>query len=136
VPSRYSTLQGVTNGSALFNRRAYVGFSGSVGSLKLGKNLFISNDVWFLGPAGQQFMGTATLVRGRNWLGADNVIEYQTPIWSGFKRPCRPVSSSPVPSPICAGTASPSFIPTRPWNCAEFTPRCAMRTAATRIFSR
>jgi predicted porin len=84
LESGFSTPQGATNSAALFNRRAYVGFSGSAGNLKLGKNLFISNDVWFLDPTGQQFMGTATLVRGRNWPGADNVIEYQTPTWSGF----------------------------------------------------
>jgi predicted porin len=84
LESGFSTPRGVTNGSALFNRRAYVGVEGRAGNLKLGKNLFISNDVWFLDPTGQQFIGTATLVRGRNWPGADNLIEYQTPSWRGF----------------------------------------------------
>jgi predicted porin len=84
LESGFDATKGATNGTALFNRRSYVGLSGSAGSLKFGKNLFIDNDVWFLDPTGQQFIGTATLVRGRNWQGADNVIEYQTPTWGGF----------------------------------------------------
>ncbi|SFH60245.1 porin, partial [Collimonas sp. OK307] len=35
-------------------------------------------------PTGQQFMSTQNLVKGRNWPGANNVIEYQTPTWGGF----------------------------------------------------
>ena len=84
LESGFDATKGATNGTALFNRRSYVGLSGSAGSLKFGKNLFIDNDIWFLDPTGQQFIGTATLVRGRNWQGADNVIEYQTPTWGGF----------------------------------------------------
>ncbi len=84
LESGFDATNGTTNGSALFNRRSYVGLSGSAGSVKLGKNLFIDNDIWFLDPTGQQFVGTATLVNGRNWQGANNVIEYQTPTWGGF----------------------------------------------------
>lgn len=72
-------------GTNLFNRRAYVGLSNaSWGSFRLGKNLFISNDVWDLDPTGQQWVGSATLVRGRNWPGANNVVEYSTPDMGGF----------------------------------------------------
>jgi len=84
LESGFDATKGTTNGSALFNRRSYVGLNGSAGSIKFGKNLFIVNDVWYLDPTGQQFMGTASLVKGRNWPGANNVIEYQTPTWSGF----------------------------------------------------
>jgi predicted porin len=80
----FGATNGATNGSALFNRRSYVGLNGSAGSIKFGKNLFIVNDIWFLDPTGQQTMSTATLVKGRTWQGADNVIEYQTPTWGGF----------------------------------------------------
>jgi predicted porin len=80
----FGATNGATNGSALFNRRSYVGLNGSAGSIKFGKNLFIVNDIWFLDPTGQQAMSTASLVKGRTWLGADNVIEYQTPTWGGF----------------------------------------------------
>jgi predicted porin len=84
LESGFSTPQGMTNGPALFNRRAYVGVEGGAGSLKFGKNMSVSGDVWFLDPTGQQFIGTATLVRGRNWQSTDNIVEYQTPVWGGF----------------------------------------------------
>ncbi|AMP15973.1 gram-negative porin family protein [Collimonas pratensis] len=84
LESGFDATKGTTNGSALFNRRSYVGLNGSAGSIKFGKNLFIVNDVWNLDPTGQQFMSTQNLVKGRNWPGANNVIEYQTPTWGGF----------------------------------------------------
>ncbi|SFI47002.1 Outer membrane protein (porin), partial [Collimonas sp. OK307] len=84
LESGFDATNGSTNGSALFNRRSYVGLNGSAGSIKFGKNLFIVNDVWNLDPTGQQFMSTQNLVKGRNWPGANNVIEYQTPTWGGF----------------------------------------------------
>src|SRR5450830_877072 len=84
LESGFGATKGATNGTALFNRRSYVGLNGSAGSVKIGKNLFIDNDVWFLDPTGQQWIGTANLVHGRNWGGANNVIEYQTPTWGGF----------------------------------------------------
>ena len=86
LESGFGAAQGRTNGDALFNRRSYVGLSSPTwGTLTAGKNLFISNDVWFLDPTGQQFIGSATLVRGRNWPGANNVVEYQSPTWGGFQ---------------------------------------------------
>lgn len=85
LESGFDATKGVTNGAALFNRRAYVGLADAGwGNLKLGKNLAIANDVWFLDPTGQQFIGSATLVRGRSWQGANNIIEYQTPNFGGF----------------------------------------------------
>lgn len=77
--------KGKPNGaSLLLDRRAYVGLQDSWGKLTLGKNLSVSNDVWFLDPTGQQFIGSATLVRGRSWQGNDNGIEYTTPNLGGF----------------------------------------------------
>lgn len=74
-----------SNGTALFNRRSYVGLSSaSAGSVKFGKNLFINNDIWYLDPTGQQAIGTASLVNGRNWPGASNIIEYNSPDMGGF----------------------------------------------------
>ncbi len=84
LESGFGATTGKTNGPELFNRRSYVGLNGSAGSIKIGKNLFIDNDVWFLDPTGQQWIGTANLVKGRNWGGASNIIEYQTPTWGGF----------------------------------------------------
>ncbi|WP_051156629.1 porin [Herbaspirillum huttiense] len=84
LESGFNSTTGKTNGPELFNRRSYVGLNGSAGSIKIGKNLFINNDVWYLDPTGQQWIGTANLVKGRNWGGASNIIEYQTPTWGGF----------------------------------------------------
>lgn len=84
LESGFGATTGATNGTALFNRRSYVGLAGKAGSIKVGKNLFINNDVWYLDPTGQQWIGTASLVKGRNWPGANNVIEYQTPDFGGF----------------------------------------------------
>jgi len=85
LESGFGLKGGTTNGSAFWNRRAYVGLSDPKwGSFRVGKNLLISNDVWFLDPTGQQFIGSATLVRGRSWQGANNVFEYSTPDLGGF----------------------------------------------------
>lgn len=68
-----------------FNRRSFVGVSNKAwGTLQVGRNLLNSNDVWNIDPTGQQFMGSATLVRGRNWQGLANAIEYTTPNMGGF----------------------------------------------------
>jgi len=85
LESGFGLKSGTTNGNAFWNRRSYVGLSDPKwGSIRVGKNLLISNDVWFLDPTGQQFVGSATLVRGRNWQGANNVVEYSTPDLGGF----------------------------------------------------
>ena len=85
LESGFSLKSGMTNGAAFFNRRSYVGLSDPTwGSIRFGKNLLISNDVWFLDPTGQQFIGSASLARGRNWQGANNVIEYSTPNFGGL----------------------------------------------------
>ena len=72
LESGFGAAQGKTNGDALFNRRSYVGLSSpTYGTLTVGKNLFISNDVWYLDPTGQQFIGSATLVRGEQRVALD-----------------------------------------------------------------
>ncbi|MDR2326151.1 MAG: porin [Acidovorax sp.] len=74
-----------SQGEALsFNRRATVGLKGSFGLLKLGKEMPLSDAVWALDPAGQQTMGSATLVKGRNWLKQSNMIYYETPNLGGL----------------------------------------------------
>jgi len=85
LESGFGATKGRTNGDALFNRRAYVGLqSGSWGTLTLGKNQPIADALWALDPTGQQFIGSATLVRGRNWQGNNNMVMYETPNWGGF----------------------------------------------------
>lgn len=75
----------VNGGSGLWTRRSLVGLSGRFGTLKLGRNLSLSSDLaWYLDSGGQQAMGTATLVKGRNWPTYDNEIDYATPDMGGF----------------------------------------------------
>ncbi|MEP6588192.1 MAG: porin [Polaromonas sp.] len=75
----------VSGGSGLWTRRALVGLSGRWGSVKLGRSLALPTDViWRLDSGGQQAMGTATLVKGRNWQTYSNQIDYTTPNLGGF----------------------------------------------------
>lgn len=85
LESGFSAARGQSNSTALFNRRAFVGLhSLDWGTLTLGKNQPIADALWALDPTGQQFIGSATLVRGRNWIGHDNMVSYETPNWGGF----------------------------------------------------
>lgn len=73
------------NAPGFFNRRSFVGLQGGWGTLKLGKDMPISDAHWALDPTGQQFIGSATLVRGRSWGGHDNMVSYETPNWNGLR---------------------------------------------------
>lgn len=67
------------------NRRSLVGFrAASWGTLTIGKNQPVADALWAIDPTGQQYIGSATLVRGRNWPGYNNMISYETPLWNGF----------------------------------------------------
>lgn len=75
----------VNGGSGLWTRRSLVGLSGSLGTLKIGRDLTLPSDVvWTLDSGGQQAMGTATLVKGRNWPTYNNEIDYISPTIGGF----------------------------------------------------
>lgn len=81
----FGATTGVTNSSALFGRYAFVGLSSNTaGTIKFGEFLAIDNDVWFLDPMGQQWLSTATLVKGRSWNIADNAVQYESPNIGGF----------------------------------------------------
>jgi len=84
LESGFGSTTGTTNSAALFNRFAFVGLSGAAGTVKLGHFLSISNDVWYLDPMGQQWLGSATLVKGRSWNGANNAVQYESPNMNGF----------------------------------------------------
>lgn len=88
VESGFNTTTGGFNGGkgSIFNRRAYVGLSNDeFGTIMFGKDLFIDNDVWNFDPMVQENMSTSTLVYGRNWLGASDMVEYRSPNWSGLQ---------------------------------------------------
>ncbi|NKF24049.1 porin [Solimonas marina] len=85
LESGFDAMKGELNGSALFNRRAYAGLSSQrYGTLVFGKNLSLSNNGWYIDPFYQQFMGYETLVRGRDWQGVDNMVQYTTPTYHGW----------------------------------------------------
>lgn len=63
-----------------FNRQAKVGLSDDrFGTLLFGKDLFIDNDIWGYDPMGQENISTSTLVYGRSWPGANDMVEYRSP---------------------------------------------------------
>jgi predicted porin len=78
------TGAGPSNGG-LFNRWATVGFADDrYGTVLLGRELFISNNLWDLDPMGQTAWSSASLFRGRNWPFSSNNISYQSPKLAGF----------------------------------------------------
>ena len=80
----FGSDKGGSNDGNLWSRRAFVGLKNSGwGKLQFGKNLSISNSVWFIDPMGQNWSGSATLVGGRNWNLAPGAIEYATPDFGG-----------------------------------------------------
>ena len=84
----FDATNGQLNGGnkLLFNRRAYAGLdSKEFGTIEVGKDLFIDNDVYYADPMTQQNASTTTLVDGRNWGGTNSMIEYRSPVLGGFK---------------------------------------------------
>lgn len=83
----FDATNGTFNGgSGMFNRRAYVGLSDTrFGTIMFGRDLFINNDIWGFDPTGQENMSTATLVYGRSWPGAADMVEYRSPDLAGLQ---------------------------------------------------
>jgi predicted porin len=80
----FGANDGGSNDGKLWSRRSFVGVKNSAwGKLQFGKNLSISNSIWFIDPMGQNWSGSATLMGGRNWNGAPSSIEYWTPDLGG-----------------------------------------------------
>jgi predicted porin len=88
VESGFNAMNGQFNGgdNSIFNRRVFAGLdSGTYGTITFGKDLFIDNDIYNFDPMIQENMSTSTLVYGRNWGGASNMVQYRSPDWGGFK---------------------------------------------------
>lgn len=88
LESGFNTDDGSFNGgkNQIFNRRAYAGFSDDrYGSLVVGKDLFINNDIWAWDPMVQETTSTATLVEGRNWPQVNDMVEYRSPTTYALK---------------------------------------------------
>jgi predicted porin len=73
-------------GGELFNRWATVGVQNTnYGTLLLGRQFFISNDLWDFDPFGMGNWSAVSLVRGRNWPFTSNSVSYQSPKIGGFE---------------------------------------------------
>lgn len=85
LESGFGADRGISNDGTLWSRRSFVGVKNEHwGRLQFGKNLSISNNVWYIDPMGQNWSGSASLVGGRNWAIAPGAIEYGTPSFGGF----------------------------------------------------
>jgi predicted porin len=79
-----SGTAGDSNGR-LFSRKALVGVQADrLGTLTMGRNLFIANDQWDMDPLVQQAYSSTALVRSRNVPITSNNIEYRSPSWNGL----------------------------------------------------
>jgi predicted porin len=88
VESGFNAMNGQFNGgnNSIFNRRVFAGLDSlTFGTITFGKDLFIDNDVYNFDPMIQENMSTSTLVYGRNWGGASNMVQYRSPDLGGFK---------------------------------------------------
>ncbi|MDE1179330.1 porin [Paraburkholderia sp.] len=79
------SLKAVTGTAGAQNRKSWVGLSNDrYGTIKFGRDLFISNGVSAIDPFVQELFGSASLVRGRNWQQTNNNIGYLSPSYRGF----------------------------------------------------
>ncbi|WP_408271789.1 porin [Paraburkholderia agricolaris] len=79
------SLKAVTGTAGAQDRKAYVGLTkDNYGTLKFGRDLFISNGVAAIDPFVQELFGSPSLVRGRNWQQTNNNVSYLSPSYHGF----------------------------------------------------
>ena len=80
------TVAGASAGTGTaFSRKATVGFkSRDYGTVMVGRDLLMSNNQWEMDPLVDEQTSAATLVRARNALIGNNLVQYQSPSVAGF----------------------------------------------------
>nr|WP_175165921.1 porin [Paraburkholderia fynbosensis] len=87
LDTMFSTLNGsIPVAGDIWARHAYVGLTNpNYGTLHLGEEPFIANEIWIFDPFMQSKWSSASLVHGRNWPISNNNISYRTPTIGGFQ---------------------------------------------------
>jgi predicted porin len=79
------SLKAINGTAGAVDRKSWVGLTqDNYGTIKLGRDLFISNGVAAFDPFLQELFGSASLVRGRTWQQTNNNIGYLSPSYHGF----------------------------------------------------
>jgi len=79
------SLKAITGTAGSVDRKSWVGLSkDNYGTIKFGRDLFISNGVSAFDPFVQEEFSSASLVRGRTWQQTNSNIGYLSPSYHGF----------------------------------------------------
>lgn len=79
------SLKATTGTAGTVHRKSWVGLSQeNYGTIKFGRDLFISNGVSAFDPFLQEMFSSASLVRGRTWQQTNSNVGYLSPSWHGF----------------------------------------------------
>jgi predicted porin len=79
------SLKAITGTAGAVDRKSWVGLSkDTYGTIKFGRDLFISNGVSAFDPFVQEEFSSASLVRGRTWQQTNSNVGYLSPSWHGF----------------------------------------------------
>jgi predicted porin len=67
-----------------FSRKATIGWSSrALGTVTLGRDILLSNGQWDIDPMMNELSSGNTLLRSRNALIGNNLVQYQSPTWAG-----------------------------------------------------
>lgn len=68
-----------------FSRKATIGWrSRTLGTVTLGRDILLSNGQWDIDPMMNELSSANTLMRSRNALIGNNLVQYQSPVVAGF----------------------------------------------------
>lgn len=80
------TVAGASAGTGqAFSRKATIGWrSRTLGTVTLGRDILLSNGQWDTDPMMNELSSANTLMRSRNALIGNNLVQYQSPVLAGF----------------------------------------------------